>query len=696
MGNSTSVKLKKQDDVFDNSYLDVYLYGNYNPIMEIIIGDKKKDYDFVNIKGYKLNENKDYISVEQNPMDEKTNLNETLINNKNNNIFNNDSEEKNNIIDIDKFLKGFKSHKKEIMSKKPYKVKNSLFNWKLNFYCEETFNSNKLINLRDKFLNNFYEEQKNVLILFIDSKNIIFEVINIFSKINSDNHPLFLLVINREKMHLTKQQILLEMDDYLKAEKIKYFNLRNVTLLEKVDLFETPKEIVEFHNFNKKKCDYIFGLYSFLINSWFYYNNLGDDFEFGKYLENYSNKFLEDINNENLNINLNSHVGLFNIMVLGKPGTGKSTLINVLSNKKRSLEGRGESVTKRIIKYIIKDYNISLYDTPGFELDKDINMIIKEIKKLQKQLFQGKHQINLVFYLITGCARDFYENEKKILKTLIEYNIPTFFLLTFSNDLKKSKEFKEIVEINLRRTLKQIDKVKGMNYYYNQVKVFPVHLLDENDDSCSNFGLKTVMEAAFEKFKNCIIEENELDLLDNIMNDYQKENSDEKPNRIKEIFNLLEGKEIYKYFKDIDDVLNSSIDQSKSVISKYTIYAFALSILNLAIIPSFIYMNKLKKNLISEIANIFKMVLDDTEIEELIKINLKENENIAIKSNFPILNLYYNRQNIKNFGNYLVETFINKLKTASIDGLSIFIKKFIQCNNNAINGLKEIGQKFND
>jgi GTPase Era involved in 16S rRNA processing len=153
-----------------------------------------------------------------------------------------------------------------------------------------------------------------------------------------------------------------------------------------------------------------------LINSWLYYKNLGDNFEFGSHLGKNSNEFLKIIDNEKKNININSHVGLFNIIVLGRPGTGKSTLINILSNQKRSLEGRGESVTKKMIKYIIKDYNISLYDTPGFELDKDINEIIQFINNVQKHLIQRKNQINMAFYLITEGARDFYDNEKKNFK----------------------------------------------------------------------------------------------------------------------------------------------------------------------------------------------------------------------------------------------------------------------------------------
>jgi GTP-binding protein EngB required for normal cell division len=505
MGNSStqnySTSVNSPNDDFNNSYLDIYLFGNYNPIMEIIIGDEKGKDDY--IQKYESKKNEDYISIRPTPTDEDYNtLNERLIN-KNNN----DSKE-NNIeyeIDFNKFLNNFKTHKKEILSIEPYKTKNSIFNWNLNFYKDFGY----LSSVKDIFENNFYQEQKNVLILFIDNLETIYKVINIFDMIYNEIHPLFLFVINKKKIIKEKAEILNELNIYIKNKGIKRFNLRNVTLLEEVDLNETLENEELYNLNNKKKSDYIFDLYIFLINSWLYYNNLGDNFDFGSHLGKNSNEFLKKIDNEKKNININSHVGLFNIIVLGRPGTGKSTLINILSNQKRSLEGRGESLTKKMIKYIIKDYNISLYDTPGFELDKDINEIIQFINNVQKHLIQRKNQINMAFYLITEGARDFYDNEKKILKILMENNIPIFFLLTFSRNLEKGQEFKEIVEINLRRTLKLLDKNKGMAYYNSKIKVFPVHLLDENDGSCNNFGIKTVMEAAFDKFKHCIIKEDE-------------------------------------------------------------------------------------------------------------------------------------------------------------------------------------------
>ena len=57
-----------------------------------------------------------------------------------------------------------------------------------------------------------------------------------------------------------------------------------------------------------------------------------------------------------------------NIVVIGKSGVGKSTLINSLFRGNFAETGLGRPVTQEIKRIEKKDFPLVIYDTPGFEL----------------------------------------------------------------------------------------------------------------------------------------------------------------------------------------------------------------------------------------------------------------------------------------------------------------------------------------
>lgn len=67
-----------------------------------------------------------------------------------------------------------------------------------------------------------------------------------------------------------------------------------------------------------------------------------------------------------------------NIIVAGKTGVGKSTLINAIFREKLAETGMGKPVTEHMRKLTKKGVPLSIYDTRGFELGKEVQAEVKK------------------------------------------------------------------------------------------------------------------------------------------------------------------------------------------------------------------------------------------------------------------------------------------------------------------------------
>ena len=122
-----------------------------------------------------------------------------------------------------------------------------------------------------------------------------------------------------------------------------------------------------------------------------------------------------------------------NIMLTGMSRSGKSTLINVLSNKLVSLETPElESVTNEINEYVIyrransKDIvKFKFIDTPGLTfIPKDqkysITNVIDTISKKLKEFEDTNDSIHIIYFLMSGLPN--LENLKSFFKFLNDLN----------------------------------------------------------------------------------------------------------------------------------------------------------------------------------------------------------------------------------------------------------------------------------
>lgn len=180
----------------------------------------------------------------------------------------------------------------------------------------------------------------------------------------------------------------------------------------------------------------------------------------------------------------------FNFLIIGKPGSGKSTFINILNGSKTAKEGTGGGkVTYNICKYVIKNKeksNIIFYDTPGFGQDKELEKVQNYLENELKNMKEIKEKFHCVIYMLNYVEeRTFDDNEKDLIEILLDLNIPFYFVFNKSRRPKESKkkkkkrdDKKEILEKEIKmRFAKRMDLIKVIN----------VNLKNNEDDEC--FGL---------------------------------------------------------------------------------------------------------------------------------------------------------------------------------------------------------------
>ncbi|MCR5587786.1 MAG: 50S ribosome-binding GTPase, partial [Lachnospiraceae bacterium] len=207
-----------------------------------------------------------------------------------------------------------------------------------------------------------------------------------------------------------------------------------------------------------------------------------------------------------------------NIIVIGKSGVGKSTLVNSLFRGNFAEVGLGRPVTDRIRRIEKKGYPLAIYDTPGFELSSGQQHKVKDqivnLINLGMQQKDINNSIHCIWYCINvGGNRTFDSSEIEWIKSLTESNqiarIPIIVVLTQSCPKKKALEMKELVE---RENL-------------DIVSVVPVLAQDmEFDDEyvAKAYGLDTLVDVMSEALPE--------ELLDTFQN-MQKVNLDAKKKR---------------------------------------------------------------------------------------------------------------------------------------------------------------------
>lgn len=387
--------------------------------------------------------------------------------------------------------------------------------------------------------NNLYGQ--SIIVYYIENQNddSIIKLLEFFEQKMNILHPRIICISNEIKDDYFSQ--------YIKKKQL-YFDERDIIIIKENMIQNT--------------------LIKTLYKGYCYYYQIGDDEISVPNLSNYENSNLNIENNDissdndpNCEDNIDNQEyfvksnHLINFFITGRPGAGKSTLINILLNDKRAMEGVGCNVTSKITKYIMDNAPIAFYDTPGFSGEDEIKLTKEAIKKKFQELYEYKDNIHGIFYVINhNLVRTIDDTEIDFLKFLFNYNIPVFFLLNFSQ--KKSNKKREIF---FKSLLNEIN----LNFNKSEDIIFKINLKNDYEGN-TIFGLDSLFIKLYEYYSKYKI---------NIQN-IDKFNEEA-------IINKLKNSIFFSNIKRIDDILISCNKISQKYIIGCTVLGFTIPFITL-------------------------------------------------------------------------------------------------------------------
>ena len=207
---------------------------------------------------------------------------------------------------------------------------------------------------------------------------------------------------------------------------------------------------------------------------------------FKKRSEEYYKKAIKEFSNKTKHLN---------ILIIGKSGVGKSTLINAILKEDRAKTQIGRPCTEGINSYESK--NIRLWDSRGIELKKEnsLEKVLKETKDLvitNNNLGDPDQYIHCIWYCTTG--QRFEEVEEESVKQLInlydDNSLPLIIVYTLTLSKKVFNGMKEDIK---ERIPKYVDVLPVLAKDYE---------LEEYTEKAN--GIEELVKFSIKKFKNAI------------------------------------------------------------------------------------------------------------------------------------------------------------------------------------------------
>lgn len=180
-----------------------------------------------------------------------------------------------------------------------------------------------------------------------------------------------------------------------------------------------------------------------------------------------------------------NNLSTLNIIVAGKTGVGKSTLINSVFKEHLAHTGMGKPVTSHMRKITKKGIPLSIYDTRGFELGKEVQSEVKN--EVMKTINEGlasqdiNKAIHCIWYCINTASNRIEPEEVEWIKELSAENkitqVPIIVVLTQSFSKNNAQKMRQMI-MNENLDVVQVIPVLAENFEINDDITIPSYGLD--------------------------------------------------------------------------------------------------------------------------------------------------------------------------------------------------------------------------